>query len=328
MNTRIKTNGLTIALIMGLLLMGSMYGEETPQELAVKEAINSLLGQVPYEMTTFKVKFADTVTSENRDDWVNKIVTAYSVPGLNQEAPDILVAGLLTDDASIPIEKIDEYVNLIDSLIDPGDSIVEVQYESPTAGLFTTAAVVNEENRVEFEALLFFTPDPWPLEVKTDEELLTSTAFTHKDDKTGVEIHCASIPNMLMLTSAAAGLSAFSTSCSRKWTVSTISNRIQGKCAEFSITATADCDGGDCNGAISECTGTCGAHNNCALLETTCKISKETIAGNCCRVRVNFAYAYGFKSISVGKDGVTLSVTGILGTGGTWSNTLNVCCSK
>lgn len=102
---------------------------------------------------------------------------------------------------------------------------------------------------------------------------------------------------------------------------SSIKNGFGVTVVTFSCTAIADCEDGQLVGCSSTHTA-----SGCFLWHAEGTDSATQVGGNCCRAKCNFGWASGFKSVEVGADGVSIKISGHLGSSGTFSDTAKACC--
>lgn len=222
----------------------------------------------------------------------------------------LVVKPFLPDRVRAQQQQLDDFRAYVDGLSNIGACVAQIDWVSPTAGAFTTYAIV-ENDTVTYETLQLLVPTPWP--IGQTSSFSSSSAQTVPDacpqETRPAEDHLA----------ASFGQYQSSNSSGPEiW-----QNGFGVNCLRFNCTATADCQGS----TVIGCTGTHEALGTCFGWEATGSVASETVVGNCCRVTCNFGYASGFKSVKVGANGVTIEVSGILGVSGTFSRTVKACCN-
>jgi hypothetical protein len=91
----------------------------------------------------------------------------------------------------------------------------------------------------------------------------------------------------------------------------------------FDASVTAICDK---NGNLMDCQHKCNAASG-ALASAEISCEEVSSSANCCKIKYEYAWATGFKSVNITAGQYGVSVTGYIGQSGNGSGTLIDCCS-
>lgn len=281
-----------------------LRGPGAPCAGALGESYEQLQRFVAFQFEVVSITPLGVVTPGTRAALIDLAVNDSFIPILSDSSPATLGVGVIADDPMIPAADLAAYRSGIEASVINGDYVFNVQLSSPTAGPFQTIAFLHQDCSPAFDSFLSHTPCPWP--PNTGEDAVCDAAG--RDGGGGSDGD-----DQLAFTRRA-----------QSRTVK-LYNGFGFLCEEFTCYAEITCTD---SGVKVDCEGTHDAFGYCVGGEARGTSSPRTLPSiNCCRNTCNFGYATGFKKVKIGADGITLEIEGILGTGGTFSRTVTVCCS-
>jgi hypothetical protein len=226
------------------------------------------------------------------DEGTRQAVLQYLVlnsyfPTGNSNDPKTLVPSTIADDPNLDVQSLYDLYADLNADIEIGDSIAILQYLSADVGAFTNVAVFDAKNVV-------YTP------------LLGEVRLPGF----GGGQYAATGP----------GTPGVQPQPVSSWSGGT--TYLWGSPAEtFDAKITAICK----DGQLIDCQSECNAHSG-ALASAEIGCEEVEAAENCCKLKYEYAWATGFKSVEVTGGGTGVKVTGYLGQSGGGSGTLLDCC--
>ena len=303
---------LVLLAFVSLSVPASAQQDPANVEPVVSAGVGQFVSQVAFPIDSFSVAFLACIDAANQALVADFIMNNSGYPELNIDNPTFLAVHNLSDDPSVTQQQLDAFSAGLDALANIGACVAQVDWVSPTAGSFTTYAIV-ENDAVTYETMQLMVPTPWPIGGSN-----SNLAWTGPEAEPVPGVCREKINPAQDFLGAKLGQTESTNSSGEE----IYENGFGVDCLKFNCTATADCQGA----TVIGCTGTHEAMGLCFGWAAEGSVASETVVGNCCRVKCNFGYASGFKSVKVGADGITVEITGILGVSGTFSRTTKACC--
>ena len=267
--------------------------------MVTAQAIDVFLSQVDLPISGYSLSALGCVDADNLASYRNVVLFDSFFPNVefNDNATESFDAVRIADVADLTQSDIDSIAQDINQHVVVGACIAEVQYQS-SAGEFYTYAVVMDD-QVVFEAMQYLIP---VVEERCDVEdmsdstrLLRASRFMLEDqyEKQAQSGRCVWVDSWIDVM-------------------------------EFNCFVTADCREKE---ALA-CSGTPLANSLFLGWEANGIKDVIKVGTDCCRNTCTFGWAFGFKSVKISVDPVSIEIEGILGAGGKFGKTVKACCDR